>query len=103
MRGGLLHLINAEEYLLDVAGDGRLGLDVQRLNLLDECFLLLTLETHRVETQPQVAFAAAFGRYEFIKTGKDQCSAAPQINCYGVCFLEFFLFTGSLILYIYVK
>lgn len=35
-----------------MAGDGRLGLDVQRLDLLDECFLLLTLETHRKVTQP---------------------------------------------------
>lgn len=35
-----------------MVGDGRLGLDVQRLDLLDECFLLLTLETHRKATQP---------------------------------------------------
>lgn len=37
-----------------MVGDGRLGLDVQRLDLLDECFLLLTLETHRKATQPGV-------------------------------------------------
>lgn len=41
-------------YLLDTAGNGCLGLNVQRLDLLDERLLLLTLQTHRDEMESGV-------------------------------------------------
>lgn len=46
---GVLDLINTSTYLLDTAGNACLGLNVQRLDLLNECLLAFTLQTQKDE------------------------------------------------------
>lgn len=54
-------MITARKYLLDTAGDGCLCLYVQRLDLLNEGLLPLTLQTQRGEEEPGCLLDMEYG------------------------------------------